>query len=297
MKKLIFPFITLTVITAFSAHAETYTLNQAEHNAPQYITVEGERYVRVPTQHPQYLEYNGTRYARIPTPNSTPKHPQQKTPQHYKLTPQPSPVKNFFSLAPRFYIGADYSFNDTKISSYQELGEILLDDKNTAYSGVIGLKFNPYISFEAFYQKSDDAKKHNHLLAGKQEDLEEDISPYDAIEEANIDTTLSYVAYGADLLFTLPLHEKIDLVFGPGYAYYDFDMDTTINIHHNISSHNFITHFSDSHSTGAIRYNAGLQFEVYKDLYLRAAARYVKFEKKSILKDMKELSLGLRYVF
>ena len=273
MKKLLSLACIFTTIAYQLAHAETYTLNQAEHNAPQYITVEGERYVRVPTQHPQQKYYH---------PQQSPQQ-QPQTPQHYKLTTQPSPVKTLLSAAPRFYIGADYSLNKTDISSYKGFEEIKINDENAAYSGVIGLKFNPYISFEAFYQKSDDA---------------DETSTYsDKIATLKIDTTISYKAYGADLLFTLPLYEKLDLIFGPGYAQYDFDIDIVPTVYN--YNHDFLAKRSgtDSRSTGAIRYNAGLQFEIYKDLYLRAAARYVKFQKKSILKDMKELSLGLRYVF
>ncbi|MBP3688298.1 MAG: porin family protein [Alphaproteobacteria bacterium] len=272
MKKLIFPLITLTVITALSAHAQNYNnYEQVEHNAPQYITVEGERYVRVPTQRPQQKYYQ---YQRPAQPQNTPQ---------YVLTEQPTPVKMLLSAAPRFYIGADYSLNKTDISSYQGYEQILLNDENSALSGIIGLKFNPYVSLEAFYQKSDDADETSSYT-------------YD-ISTLTIDTSLSYKAYGADLFFTIPLHQKIDLLFGLGYAQYDFDADITVKGYNRTTDSTNYLYGTDSHSTGAFRYNAGLQFEVYKDLYLRATARYVKFQKKSVLKDMKELSLGLRYVF
>ena len=285
MKKLFLLASILTISTYQLAHAQNYNnYEQVEHNAPQYITVEGERYVRVPTPRPQQKYYQ---YQRPAQPQNTPQ---------YVLTEQPSSVKTLLSAAPRFYIGADYSVNETKISSYQEIAELLLDDKNSAYDGVIGLKFNPYVSLEAFYQNSNDAEKHNHFLSGT-EGMDFDDLPYKAISDVDFYTALSYKAYGADLLFTIPLYQKIDLLFGLGYAQYDFDLDTTVQIHNNTVDTTVIRHYSDSHSTGAIRYNAGLQFEVYKDLYLRATARYVKFQKKSVLKDMKELSLGLRYVF
>ena len=267
----------LSIIVYQSAHAQNYNnYEQVEHNAPQYITVEGERYVRVPTPRPQQKYYQ---YQRPAQPQNTPQ---------YVLTEQPSSVKTLLSAAPRFYIGADYSLNATNLSKDNDM---LVDDKNSAYDGVIGLKFNPYVSLEAFYQNSNDTEKHNHFISGVDEDMP------DGITDTDYCTSLSYKAYGADLLFTIPLYQKIDLLFGLGYAQYDFDLDTTVQLHNKLVDEGFISLDSASHSTGAFRYNAGLQFEVYKDLYLRATARYVKFQKKSVLKDMKELSLGLRYVF
>ena len=174
------------------------------------------------------------------------------------------------------YIGIDVSktkleFGDSDIVRFGNTE--FFKDKNKTASFVFGARIAPTVGAEVFFQQSD--KSDNYLGDSLV------VSPQYSLE---------YIAYGADFQFYVPLKEKLEMIFSLGVANYDFKLKGKIN-----SAYQTITAKEDFDSLGW-RYGIGLEYALNKNLHLRGLVRYINTDDEYI-KNMTELSLGLRYLF
>ena len=148
----------------------------------------------------------------------------------------------------------------------------------------LAAKFNKYFGLEGFYQKSGD---------GKNETMYEDNEEWGEYGEDK--TTISYTAIGVDALGYLPVSQELELLASLGLAQYDFESKTSyIGIYGNYYEEG--SEAKDFDSLG-IRIGIGAQYNITNNFALRAMARYVKMNDDEYVKNLTELSLGLRYMF
>ncbi len=289
MKKLILFIPLLTAITYQPAQAQSYYYEHAGQGAHDYVIIDGERYARIPQQPAPRVEiprYELQRQAepryelrRVDEPRYETRRVIETQPRYTK---EPPHLKIAWDVKP--YIGIDVGTTDF---SFSESDEVNLDEayntKPKFWGVVAGLKFNPYLGIEAFYQKSgDDTKKYNAATE---------------FSYGSIKTSMNYKAYGADLLGYLPLTDSLEMVLGLGLAQYKFGGSVKMDVIN--TSVNYVYHSNEKISADSMagRFGLGLQYNINEHWAVRATGRYVKFFDDDEFEKMIELSLGLRYFF
>ncbi|MCM1323059.1 MAG: porin family protein [Acetobacter sp.] len=194
----------------------------------------------------------------------------------------------------RPYIGLDVATTSMKFGTDQWVRDYdgntgYFEDGNKAISGVLGVKINKYFGVEAFYQQSGEEKHRDNTFFESTE--------YDGDEDYDT-TTISYKAFGVDLLGYIPVTQDIEIITSLGLAQYDFDTNL------NMSALNSDTgerekYLSESKSFDSLGFRIGLgaQYSINEHFALRAMARYVKMDDDEYVKSLTEFSLGLRYMF
>ncbi len=294
MKKLLSAACILTAIAYQPAQAQSYYYEQAGQGAHDYVIIDGERYARIPeksaprVETPRYelRRESEPRYElrRVDEPRYETRHVAEPLPRYatVRYEDEKPHLKIAWDVKP--YIGVDYGTTDF---SFSESDEVNLDEayntKPKFWGVVAGLKFNPYLGIEAFYQKSgDDTKKHNATTE---------------FSYGSIKTSINYKAYGADLLGYLPLNDSLEMVLGLGLAQYKFGGSVKMDIVN--TSVNYVYHSNEKVSADSMagRFGLGMQYNINEHLALRAMGRYVHFFDDDEFEKMIELSLGLRYFF
>lgn len=189
----------------------------------------------------------------------------------------------------RPYIGIDIAtskvdFGDKQWVKDYDGGDNYFDDGNTSLSFVVGAKFNKHFGLEAFYQKSGD---------GKNEAEYEDNEEWGAW--GNDKTTISYTAMGIDAIGYLPINQDFEILASLGLAQYDFESKISYSA---IDEYGYYegSESKDFDSLG-IRVGIGAQYNLTDNLAIRGMARYIKMNDDDFVKNLTELSLGLRYMF
>ena len=233
----------------------------------------------------RYVQENSPRYRRVTSADAA----RYREPTYRQTTYYNEPKVNTV----RPYIGLDFATQKLKFSNDQIAGKNF-KDKTTSFDGVAGLKINRNFSIEAYYQQSSKANK----------DITYTLEVESVRKTQSGETSISYKSYGADAIGHLPINQEFELLAALGLGQYDFkskgpsiDIDVTDN---GDGTYNMtvkeITKKKDFDSLG-IRIGFGAQYNVTDHIALRAMARYVKMTKDDYIKNLTELSLGIRYLF
>ena len=168
------------------------------------------------------------------------------------------------------------SFDDTTF-------EDMFGDKNNSFYISGGVIINDVVSFEAFYQKSDEKSKTigswvvetGHVL--------------------NAHTKLSYEAYGIDGKLFIPTAVEGFKVFGTvGLAEYKFKGKMTLEneLYEPITE-------TETERLFGYRLGVGAEYQLTKHISANLAGRVISFEDKpdATFDSMTELSAGIKYTF
>lgn len=168
------------------------------------------------------------------------------------------------------------SFDDTTV-------EDMFGDKNHSFYISGGVIINDTVSFEAFYQKSDEKSK----TSGPWVDEDGDV--------LNAHTKLSYEAYGVDGKLFIPTAVEGFKMFGTvGLAEYKFKGKRTLEY----ELYEPITETETERLFG-YRLGVGAEYQLTKHISANLAGRVISFEDKPDAKfdSMTELSVGIKYTF
>lgn len=220
---------------------------------------------------PEYLDYKGTRY--VPISTSTNKS------QNFQLSKEATASHtvynqyNSYIQSPKFgfkpYIGADINYATVNYN-YSDPITHLNKDKYYSYALTAGARFNRYLGVELFIEQSEEKSKSEKLA-----------------QDYNMAYSTKYNAYGMDFIAYLPLAENLDLLASIGFGEYNFDL--------NINSKNQVA-LKQIEST-AWRVGGGIQYNLNEHFALRTMARYVLLNESFAMKNMLEISLGIRCSF
>lgn len=170
----------------------------------------------------------------------------------------------------RPYIGLDVGMSKVDFSSDNDMDyDSYMDDSYNSLSLVAGAKFNRYFGIEAFIQQSSESDKDYEY--GK--------------------TTTQYNAIGVDFIGYAPINQEFEILASLGLAQYNF------HVKDEYEDAMYEYWEKDSQNTTGIRIGLGAQYNVTDNVALRAMARYVKLSDDDVIKNMVEMSLGLRYMF
>ena len=147
--------------------------------------------------------------------------------------------------------------------NYTEVDAEEVKPDMNSYSVVVGTEYNKYFGTEIFYQNSDKSN--------------------DMIENTKIKS--DFEAYGLDAYTYLPLGcDRVWSVFATaGIANYDSDSSSVNG--------------KESDNGLGYRLGAGIQYSVTNNIAVRALARKIWADKLENVDDMKEFSLGVKYIF
>ena len=168
------------------------------------------------------------------------------------------------------------SFDDTTV-------EDMYSDKNHSFYISGGVIINDVVSFEAFYQKSDEKSKTRGLWVVETGDV------------LNAHTKLSYEAYGVDGKLFIPTAVEGFKVFGTvGLAEYKFKGKMTLEneLYEPITE-------TETERLFGYRLGVGAEYQLTKHISANLAGRVISFEDKpdATFDSMTELSVGIKYTF
>lgn len=147
--------------------------------------------------------------------------------------------------------------------NYTEVDADFVKADMNSYSVVVGTEYNKYFGTELFYQNSD---KSNDMVEGTK-------------------VKSDFEAYGLDAYAYLPLGcDRVWSVFATaGIANYDTDSSS-------------VKGKGEDNGLG-YRLGAGVQYSITNNIAVRALARQIWADKLEDVDDMKEFSLGVKYIF
>lgn len=266
MKKLLSVVYVLSAIAYQPAQAQVYYREPAGHDQPQYIEYDGARYARIP----QNTAYDPQpRYVRLDSEQSN----------NARLKREVIGT-NSLNLHP--YLGVEGALGKNK---YTEDGDDFLFSKDMRRFGLFGgLQFNQYVGLEGFY----------HF--GKMKDKTHSAEVTEFITLTAKDS-LDFSAYGFDLMGYIPIREKIDIILGVGYGWYDFDVKMGLAFYNSTVEKAYKGRLKGKVKDEAVRFSLGTQFLLTDNWSVRLLGRYMDFSDGDAIKSMMELSLGLRYMF
>ena len=274
----------LAVLTLNNAFAQGYYDEEDD-----YYYEERPRYTRRSNyQQPRYrdIEYvreEAPRYRRVSSREAV----RYREPTYHQAEYYGEPRVNKI----RPYIGLDVASQKMKFGEkdywMKEDGEDYYKDKTTSISGVIGARINRNFGIEAYYQQSSEEDKNNNQYI---------ITDRYIVDEKS---EMSYKSYGVDLIGYIPLSYEFELLAALGIGQYDFETKfiytNTVYGYGNPLVYDEKEN-KDFDSLG-IRLGIGVQCNVTDNIALRAMARYIKMNDDDYVKNLTELSLGLRYMF
>ena len=174
-------------------------------------------------------------------------------------------------------------FTTSSVSFDDATVEDMFGDKNHSFYISGGVIINDTVSFEAFYQKSDEKSK----TSGPWVDEDGDV--------LNAHTKLSYEAYGVDGKLLIPTAVEGFKMFGTvGLAEYKFKGKRTLEY----ESYEPITETETERLFG-YRLGVGAEYQLTKHISANLAGRVISFENKpdATFDSMTELSAGIKYTF
>ena len=174
-------------------------------------------------------------------------------------------------------------FTTSSVSFDDTTDEDMFGDKNNSFYISGGVIINDVVSFEAFYQKSDEKSK--------------TIGPW-VVETGhvlNAHTKLSYEAYGVDGKLFIPTAVEGFKVFGTvGLAEYKFKGKMTLEneLYEPITE-------TETERLFGYRLGVGAEYQLTKHISANLAGRVISFEDKpdATFDSMTELSVGIKYTF
>ena len=287
MKKYLLLAGVFTVCATTSAHADGWYYEDNGYSQPTY---QEQGYYR---EEPRYVRQNqgdyrpaAPRYRQISPAEARNYRERQYTRSSSANTYTTSEDTNQI----RPYIGVDVTAASMDFGAEQWVrgyeGETgYFEDDSKSLSGVVGIKFNKYISLEAFYQQSGEESHRDNTYFSS--DGDED---YDK-------TTIQYKSYGADLIGYIPVNQNIEILAALGLAQYDFETNISMYALNAQGDHEkYFSEDKDFDSLG-VRFGIGAQYNLTKHIALRGMARYVHMTDDEYIKSITEFSLGLRYMF
>ena len=174
-------------------------------------------------------------------------------------------------------------FTTSSVSFDDATVEDMFGDKNHSFYISGGVIINDTVSFEAFYQKSDEKSK----TSGPWVDEDGDV--------LNAHTKLSYEAYGVDGKLFIPTTVEGFKMFGTvGLAEYKFKGKRTLEY----ELYEPITETETERLFG-YRLGVGAEYQLTKHISANLAGRVISFENKpdATFDSMTELSAGIKYTF
>ena len=174
-------------------------------------------------------------------------------------------------------------FTTSSVSFDDATVEDMFGDKNHSFYISGGVIINDTVSFEAFYQKSDEKSK----TSGPWVDEDGDV--------LNAHTKLSYEAYGVDGKLFIPTAVEGFKMFGTvGLAEYKFKGKRTLEY----ELYEPITETETERLFG-YRLGVGAEYQLTKHISANLAGRVISFENKpdATFDSMTELSAGIKYTF
>ena len=172
-------------------------------------------------------------------------------------------------------------FTTSSVSFDDTIVEDMYGDKNNGFYISGGVIINDTVSFEAFYQKSDEKSKTS--------------GPY--VDEygnvLNAHTKLSYEVYGVDGKLFIPTTVEGFKVFGTvGLAEYKFKGKKTLE-------YELYEPITETERLFGYRLGVGAEYQLTKHISANLAGRVISFEDKpdATLDSMTELSVGIKYTF
>lgn len=271
MKKLLSYVCILSAIACQPAHARDYYRNYEPvgHNYSDYARVPQERYHRYERPQSEPKRYESPRFTRL-------------TNEQANDTPLKRKVIGETALPFRPYIGVDGAIGEIK---YEDEEAKFLFNKSLKRLGVFGgLQFNQYIGLEAFYNTGNvKDKKHS--------------TSFTEFSDLGIKDSLDFTSYGLDLLGYLPVHQSVDIILGLGYGWYKFDAKIDAEFTSYSAGVNETLKLKLKEKDEAIRFSLGAQYLINDNWALRILGRYADFSDGDVIKNMMEVSLGLRYTF
>ena len=174
-------------------------------------------------------------------------------------------------------------FTTSSVSFDDATVEDMFGDKNHSFYISGGVIINDTVSFEAFYQKSDEKSK----TSGPWVDEDGYV--------LNAHTKLSYEAYGVDGKLFIPTAVEGFKMFGTvGFAEYKFKGKRTLEY----ESYEPITETETERLFG-YRLGVGAEYQLTKHISANLAGRVISFENKpdATFDSMTELSAGIKYTF
>lgn len=270
MKKYLLLAGVFTVCATTSAHADGWYYEDNGYSQPTY---QEQGYYRA---EPRYVRQNqgdyqpaAPRYRQISPAEARNYRERQYTRSSSANTYTTSEDTNQI----RPYIGVDVAMSSMDYENiddgYNEDYGDYMEDSHNSLSLVVGAKFNKYVGIEAFIQQSGEEDK--NYEGGK--------------------TTSDYNAIGVDLIGYMPVNQELELLASLGLAQYNF------HVTEEYEDSYYEYKEKDSLNTTGIRLGIGAQYNLTEHVALRGMARYVKLNDDDIIKNMVELSLGLRYMF
>lgn len=183
------------------------------------------------------------------------------------------------------YVGLDYVHSWTDVET-EELddGTEIKDNKDHMNAGAIsvGAKFHPNFAVEAFYQQSDKAKKN----------LGDFIYPDDqgGVFPASMKTEVKYKAFGLDLVGSIPVYDKLEILGTVGTGYYKVNMKAKYTVAGISGS------LSDSENKWGIRIGAGAQYNFDEHWSARIMLRNTNTRIEGF-KNITDVTAGVRFNF
>lgn len=279
MKKILLSACVWTLLMSQPVKAQSYYYEQNGQKRPDYVEIDGVQYARVSNKSSRAAAYREPVRSRDSVQYYEPEVRYVQQPR-YQQAEYVNTVANA-PYQPRFYIGADVGVSDLKYS--EDLLDEVFNKSNLNYTGVLGVRISRYFGAELFYQKSSTNNK-------KSEDHGEFTDVY-------YDNSLSYSAYGLDLLGYVPATEKLDFLFGLGLASYDFKATLEGRLQSMFADARYKFKDKDSEDSDAVRLGIGLQYALTDHVAIRGMGRYIHMFDDDAVKRMMEISLGLRYMF
>lgn len=184
------------------------------------------------------------------------------------------------------YVGLDYVHSWTDVVTEEiDDGTEIKENKDNLNAGAIslGAKFHPNFAVEAFYQQSDKAKKNLGDFV-----YVDDVSG-DAYD-VNLKTEVKYKAFGMDLLGSIPVYDKLEVLGSLGAGYYK------VNYKVIAKSGGIVGTDSDSDNKWGIRIGAGLQYNFDEHISARMMLRNTNTRIEGY-KNITDITAGIRYYF
>lgn len=267
------------------AHAQHY-VNRVEHQ-PSY-TVE-RRDVRIPSQYENDSIYREVDERDILEVEGYDKYIVRRPRYHYYNKTSAQPVQYIevlhesdFPMEIRPYVGLNAGITNWKFGD--DLKDEDLDDNAFAFSGALGLRLGNHFGFEAFYEKSGQSSKN----------FKGWITDYN---RAEIDVNIDYAAYGLDLMGYIPINNQLEFIITGGIAQYDFEGDAKITVYNSTMSNSVSAKEKYKEDTLGYRFGVGMLYNVTDHWGVIGTARFIKMQDDDVLKNMLELSAGVRYTF
>lgn len=163
---------------------------------------------------------------------------------------------NAMDMEMKPYVGLDY------VRSMVDINQDYAEDDFNAYAISAGVKMHKNFGVEAFFEQTDEGKKHHEGVEIKDK----------------------YHAYGLDLMGYMPLgcEEKVELVGSLGLGYYDAELKLNDQ------------KFTDD--GWGWRVGAGAQYNFIENMAARVMVRYADVDVEDV-DNIVDVTAGVRYSF